>query len=178
MQLTTTTAKIRLGTEILMWIAALLYIMAALREANFLGLNMFIENLVRLNQLYSHSSLRELNKLIIIDKSYTILHVSSRNTANNMIISETSHRPTLREIAVKTKEKCELCDKRVLLIGYRKNERETRQANGKPSSTQHPHWPLALSENLYQTANNTGYKSPMTNETLANKVILNASKKF
>ncbi|XP_067208826.1 transient receptor potential cation channel subfamily V member 5 isoform X2 [Linepithema humile] len=46
MQLTTVTAKIRLITEILMWIAALLYIMAALREANFLGLNMFIENLM------------------------------------------------------------------------------------------------------------------------------------
>jgi len=32
-----------------MYIAAVLYILAALREARFLGLNMFIENLVRIN---------------------------------------------------------------------------------------------------------------------------------
>lgn len=47
MQLTTLSAKIRLTAEILMEIAAALYILAALREARFLGLNMFIENLVR-----------------------------------------------------------------------------------------------------------------------------------
>ncbi|XP_017757214.1 PREDICTED: transient receptor potential cation channel subfamily V member 5 [Eufriesea mexicana] len=46
MQLTTLSAKIRLTAEILMEIAAALYILAALREARFLGLNMFIENLM------------------------------------------------------------------------------------------------------------------------------------
>ena len=39
-------AKIRLAAEISMEIGAVLYIAAALREARFLGLNMFIENLV------------------------------------------------------------------------------------------------------------------------------------
>lgn len=48
MHLTTTTAKIRLAAEIVMEISAVLYILGALREARFLGLNMFIENLVRL----------------------------------------------------------------------------------------------------------------------------------
>lgn len=47
MHLTTMTAKIRLTAEILMEIAAIFYIFGALREARFLGLNMFIENLVR-----------------------------------------------------------------------------------------------------------------------------------
>jgi len=51
MQLTTTKAKIRLTAEILMEIAAVLYILAALREARFLGPNIFIENLVRLARL-------------------------------------------------------------------------------------------------------------------------------
>ncbi|RLU24512.1 hypothetical protein DMN91_002601 [Ooceraea biroi] len=46
MQLTTTKAKIRLTAEIFMEIAAVLYILAALREARFLGPNMFIENLM------------------------------------------------------------------------------------------------------------------------------------
>ncbi|XP_033305073.1 transient receptor potential cation channel subfamily V member 5 isoform X3 [Bombus bifarius] len=46
MHLTTLSAKIRLIAEILMEIAAILYIIAALREARFLGLNMFIENLM------------------------------------------------------------------------------------------------------------------------------------
>lgn len=46
MRLTTIGAKIRLTAEVLMEIAAVLYILAALREARFLGLNMFIENLV------------------------------------------------------------------------------------------------------------------------------------
>lgn len=46
MDLSTATAKIRLSAEILMEIAAVLYIAAALREARFLGLNMFIENLM------------------------------------------------------------------------------------------------------------------------------------
>ena len=48
MQLNTISAKVRLIAEILMEIAAVLYIIAALREARFLGLNMFIENLVRM----------------------------------------------------------------------------------------------------------------------------------
>lgn len=47
MHLTTITAKIRLISEVLMEAAATLYILAALREARFLGLNMFVENLVR-----------------------------------------------------------------------------------------------------------------------------------
>ncbi|EFN65752.1 Transient receptor potential cation channel subfamily V member 5 [Camponotus floridanus] len=46
MQLTTMSAKIRLTAEIVMYFAAVLYILAALREARFLGLNMFIENLM------------------------------------------------------------------------------------------------------------------------------------
>ncbi|TGZ53145.1 Uncharacterized protein DBV15_01554 [Temnothorax longispinosus] len=46
MQLTETSAKIRLTGEIFMYISAMLYILAALREARFLGLNMFIENLM------------------------------------------------------------------------------------------------------------------------------------
>lgn len=50
MQLTEMSAKIRLTAEIFMCIAAVLYIFAALREARFLGLNMFIENLVRFNK--------------------------------------------------------------------------------------------------------------------------------
>lgn len=49
MQLTTMSAKIRLTGEVVMYVAAMLYIIAALREARFLGLNMFIENLVRAN---------------------------------------------------------------------------------------------------------------------------------
>ncbi|KAI4495347.1 hypothetical protein M0804_001548 [Polistes exclamans] len=46
MHLNSATAKIRLIAEVLMEIAAVLYIAAALREARFLGLNMFIENLM------------------------------------------------------------------------------------------------------------------------------------
>ncbi|XP_053981188.1 transient receptor potential cation channel subfamily V member 5 [Hylaeus volcanicus] len=46
MQLTTFSGKIRLIAEIMMEVAAILYIIAALREARFLGLNMFIENLM------------------------------------------------------------------------------------------------------------------------------------
>ncbi|XP_015609265.1 transient receptor potential cation channel subfamily V member 5 isoform X2 [Cephus cinctus] len=46
MHLTSATAKIRLTTEIMMQIGAILYIAAGLREARFLGLNMFIENLM------------------------------------------------------------------------------------------------------------------------------------
>lgn len=46
MQLNSPTAKIRLTAEIFMELGAFLYIIAALREARFLGLNMFIENLV------------------------------------------------------------------------------------------------------------------------------------
>ncbi|XP_012062700.1 PREDICTED: transient receptor potential cation channel subfamily V member 5 [Atta cephalotes] len=46
MQLSEMSAKIRLTAEIFMFIAAVLYILAALREARFLGLHMFIENLM------------------------------------------------------------------------------------------------------------------------------------
>ncbi|XP_076672805.1 transient receptor potential cation channel subfamily V member nanchung isoform X2 [Andrena cerasifolii] len=46
MELSTVETKIRLTAELLMEIAAILYIFAALREARFLGLNMFIENLM------------------------------------------------------------------------------------------------------------------------------------
>ncbi|XP_043801795.1 transient receptor potential cation channel subfamily V member 5 isoform X2 [Apis laboriosa] len=46
MHLDTLSGKIRLTAEVLMEIAAALYIFAALREARFLGLNMFIENLM------------------------------------------------------------------------------------------------------------------------------------
>lgn len=49
MQLTTMSAKIRLTAEVVMYFAAVLYILAALREARFLGLNMFFENLVRID---------------------------------------------------------------------------------------------------------------------------------
>lgn len=49
MELTTMSGKIRLTAEVVMYFAAVLYIFAALREARFLGLNMFIENLVRIN---------------------------------------------------------------------------------------------------------------------------------
>ncbi|XP_053598013.1 transient receptor potential cation channel subfamily V member 5 isoform X2 [Microplitis demolitor] len=46
MHLESSTAKIRLTAEVLMEFGAILYIAAALREARFLGLNMFIENLM------------------------------------------------------------------------------------------------------------------------------------
>ncbi|KAF7402886.1 hypothetical protein HZH66_005153 [Vespula vulgaris] len=46
MHLNSVSGKIRLIAEIFMEIAAVLYIAAALREARFLGLNMFIENLM------------------------------------------------------------------------------------------------------------------------------------
>ncbi|XP_001606102.2 transient receptor potential cation channel subfamily V member 5 isoform X1 [Nasonia vitripennis] len=46
MQMNSTSAKIRLTAEIFMEFGAILYICAALREARFLGLNMFIENLM------------------------------------------------------------------------------------------------------------------------------------
>ncbi|XP_076174002.1 transient receptor potential cation channel subfamily V member nanchung [Ptiloglossa arizonensis] len=46
MQLSTFSGKIRLIAELMMEVAAGLYIFAALREARFLGLNMFIENLM------------------------------------------------------------------------------------------------------------------------------------
>lgn len=41
--------KVRLITEVIQLIGALLYIAAALREMRFLGYHMFIENLVRTN---------------------------------------------------------------------------------------------------------------------------------
>jgi hypothetical protein len=47
MQFVSTKAKIRVACELCMAIGAVLYILAAMREARFLGLNMFIENLVR-----------------------------------------------------------------------------------------------------------------------------------
>lgn len=37
---------IRMGSEVAMFIGAFLYLLAAVREAGFLGLQMFIENLV------------------------------------------------------------------------------------------------------------------------------------
>lgn len=46
MQMDDSLAKIRLVTEICMELGAILYIVAAIRESRFLGLAMFIENLV------------------------------------------------------------------------------------------------------------------------------------
>ncbi|XP_058801276.1 uncharacterized protein LOC131670008 [Phymastichus coffea] len=46
MQMDDSWSKIRLAAEILMELGAILYIIAATREARFLGLNMFIENLM------------------------------------------------------------------------------------------------------------------------------------
>nr|XP_033327234.1 transient receptor potential cation channel subfamily V member 5 [Megalopta genalis] len=46
MQLASISAKFRITAELLMEIAATLYILAALREARFLGLGMFVENLM------------------------------------------------------------------------------------------------------------------------------------
>ncbi|XP_078037386.1 transient receptor potential cation channel subfamily V member nanchung [Augochlora pura] len=46
MQLASVSAKFRITAELLMEIAATLYILAALREARFLGLGMFVENLM------------------------------------------------------------------------------------------------------------------------------------
>lgn len=40
--------RLRLVTEILILIGSLLYLIAALREARFLGYKMFVENLVRI----------------------------------------------------------------------------------------------------------------------------------
>lgn len=37
---------IRMGSEVAMFVGAFLYLLAAVREAGFLGLQMFIENLV------------------------------------------------------------------------------------------------------------------------------------
>ncbi|XP_050673208.1 transient receptor potential cation channel subfamily V member 5 isoform X2 [Leptidea sinapis] len=45
MNFDTTQAKVRISSELLLWFGALIYIGAALREAKFLGLKMFIENL-------------------------------------------------------------------------------------------------------------------------------------
>jgi hypothetical protein len=47
MQFGSMKAKIRVICELSMEIGSMLYILAALREARFLGLNMFIENLVQ-----------------------------------------------------------------------------------------------------------------------------------
>lgn len=46
MQLDTFEAKIRFSAEIAITIGAFLYLLAAVREARFLGLRMFFENLV------------------------------------------------------------------------------------------------------------------------------------
>ncbi|XP_076655832.1 transient receptor potential cation channel subfamily V member nanchung [Halictus rubicundus] len=46
LQLTSLSAKVRIIAELLMEFAATLYILAALREARFLGLSMFVENLM------------------------------------------------------------------------------------------------------------------------------------
>jgi len=53
LELGTLTSNIRIAAEILMEIGAILYIFAALREAKFLGIHMFIENLVSLIFLYT-----------------------------------------------------------------------------------------------------------------------------
>ncbi|XP_032513421.2 transient receptor potential cation channel subfamily V member 5 [Danaus plexippus] len=45
MKLDTWDAKVRITSELMLWIGALAYIGAAMREARFLGLKMFIENL-------------------------------------------------------------------------------------------------------------------------------------
>lgn len=81
MQLTTLSAKIRLTAEILMEIAAALYILAALREARFLGLNMFIENLVRphryfLFRLFFYTPIASYR--LLIDSSTRLLWQSGR----------------------------------------------------------------------------------------------------
>jgi hypothetical protein len=47
MQFVSMKAKARITCELCMEIGSVLYILAAMREARFLGLNMFIENLVR-----------------------------------------------------------------------------------------------------------------------------------
>jgi hypothetical protein len=47
MQFGSMKAKIRVVCELCMETGSVLYILAAMREARFLGLNMFIENLVR-----------------------------------------------------------------------------------------------------------------------------------
>lgn len=51
MQLNTFEAKIRFSAEIAMTVGAFLYLLAAVREARFLGLRMFFENLVGLKKL-------------------------------------------------------------------------------------------------------------------------------
>lgn len=78
MQLTTISAKIRLTAEVIMEIAAMLYIIAALREARFLGLNMFIENLVRSDNF---SPMRR-NSLVEINSAglFEFLTLIIRNT--------------------------------------------------------------------------------------------------
>lgn len=47
MQINDHEAAVRIVAEFLLMCGAVLYILAALREARFLGLHMFIENLVR-----------------------------------------------------------------------------------------------------------------------------------
>lgn len=42
---------IRMGSEVGMFVGAFLYLLAAVREAGFLGTQMFIENLVSLSEL-------------------------------------------------------------------------------------------------------------------------------
>lgn len=49
--------SIRLVTEVVLEFGALFYLLAAVREASFLGLNMFIENLVNISW-----------KIIILDR--------------------------------------------------------------------------------------------------------------
>jgi len=51
LQIGSTKAAIRLIAELLLETGAVLYILAALREARFLGLHMFIENLVNIPSL-------------------------------------------------------------------------------------------------------------------------------
>lgn len=50
MQLDSTEAKVRMVAELTMLVCAFFYLAAAVREARFLGLRMFFENLVSIYQ--------------------------------------------------------------------------------------------------------------------------------
>ncbi|VVC93017.1 unnamed protein product [Leptidea sinapis] len=56
MNFDTTQAKVRISSELLLWFGALIYIGAALREAKFLGLKMFIENLSTVPSRYNNKN--------------------------------------------------------------------------------------------------------------------------
>ena len=69
MHMNSSVAKIRLTAEVFMEFGAILYICAALREARFLGLNMFIENLVRTRLIFRFSMGKQIS--ILSFKTYT-----------------------------------------------------------------------------------------------------------